>query len=339
VAQALVTGATGFIGSHLVARLVAEGLQVVCLVRRTSALHWLEGQPVEAHVAALEEPDALAEAVRGADYVFHVAGMTRARSPEAYLAVNAEGTRRLLDAVVRSAGGLRRFVYVSSLTAVGPNPGPEPVDETTEPRPREGYGASKLAAERLLLAAAGRVPITIVRPPAVYGPRDTNFLPLFRTAQRLRLAPIIGKPTKQISFVHVRDLVAGLWRAASAEAAEGQVYFIAGGSHTFVEVIDALEAAVGRRLLRVRVPNLVARLVGELGELRWTLTGKPQILSRRKIADLLQERWTCSWAKAERELGYRPSVSLKDGMRETAEWYARQGWLKPLPANPPAGLP
>lgn len=331
MAKALVTGATGFVGSHLTLRLVREGLDVVCLARRSSRLHWLDGLPVETRVAALDEPDALAAAVADVDYVFHVAGITRARTVDAYMAVNAEGTRTLVDAVVRS-GNVQRLVYVSSLAAAGPNSGPEPHVETDEPRPTDGYGSSKLAAERIVQQAADRLAITIVRPPAVYGPRDTNFLPLFRTAQRLRLAPIIGRPDKEISFVHVHDLAQGIWLAASAAGAEGQTYFLGSGTHTFTEVLDALEAAVRVRLRRLRVPAFVARLAGELGELKWTLTGKPQIISRRKVRDMLQERWTCCWDKAERELGYQPRVALADGMRQTAEWYAAEGWLKPLPA-------
>jgi nucleoside-diphosphate-sugar epimerase len=333
VVKALVTGATGFVGSHLVERLVGEGLDVICLVRRTSSLAWLDGLSVERRVAALEEPDALADAVRDADYVFHVAGLTRARSAEAYLAVNAEGTRRLLEAIARSGGRPRRFVYVSSLAAAGPCASPTPLDETAEPRPLDGYGASKLAAERIVLAEAERLPVTIVRPPAVYGPRDKNFLPLFRTAQRFRVAPVIGSAAKQVSLVHAADLAACIWLAASAEVAEGQTYFVGSGTHTFGEVIDSLAAALGLRVRRLPVPAFLARLAGELGELKWTLTGKPQIISRRKVRDMLQERWTCSWAKAERELGYRPRIELADGMRETARWYASQGWLKPLPEH------
>ena len=331
--KALVTGATGFVGSHLVERLVREGLEVVCLVRPTSSLAWLAGLPVQTRVAPLDQAQALAQAVGEPDVVFHVAGITRARSAADYLAVNAEGTGRLLDALARAGRRPRRVVYVSSLAAAGPTPGAEPLTEHDEPHPHDGYGASKLAAERIVQAQAARLPATIVRPPAVYGPRDRNFLPLFRTAQRFGLAPIIGGPAKEVSFVHAADLADGLWRAASCEAAAGQTYFVASGTHTFAEVLDALEAALGRRLRRLRVPKLVARLAGELGELAWSLTGKPQIISRRKVRDMLQERWTCSWAKAERELGYHPSVALRDGMRETAQWYASHGWLKPLPAG------
>ena len=162
----------------------------------------------------------------------------------------------------------------------------------------------------------------------MYGPRDTSFLPLFRTARRLGLAPIIGSPAKELTFVHVADLVECLVSAATADAAEGEVYFVGSGSHTWAEVVDALEFAFGRRLRRIRVPTLIARLIGEFGELKWTLTGTPQVVSRRKIRDMLQPRWTCSWAKAERDLGYKPRISLKEGMRQTVEWYVGQGWLR-----------
>ncbi len=328
--KALVTGASGFVGSHLVDRLLREGIEPVCLVRATSRLRWLDALEVERRVADLEDADALARAVGGVDYVFHVAGLLRARTAEAYNATNVEGTRHLLDAVERAGLNLRRLVYVGSLAAAGPCPSPEPLDESAEPHPINHYGASKLGGERIVLDARGRLPVTVVRPPAVYGPRDETFLSLFVMAQRYGLAPVIGSPDKELTMVHVADLVDCLWRAATADAAAGETYFVGSGDHTWSEVVDALEAALGRRLRRWRIPRWLALLIGELGELKWTLTGTPQVISRRKVRDLLQTRWTCSWAKAGHDLGYRPRVALADGMRETAAWYADHGWLKPL---------
>ncbi|HUT34607.1 MAG TPA: NAD(P)-dependent oxidoreductase [Planctomycetota bacterium] len=326
--KALVTGATGFVGSHLAERLCREGAEVVCLVRPTSRLEWLEGLPVEKVVGSLEAPEALP--LGEVDWVFHVAAVTRARPPAAYVAANTEPTRRLVEAAARAnRGGLKRFVYVSSQAAAGPTPTEAPLDETAEPHPLPGYGASKLASERAVLAARDRVPVCIVRPPSVYGPRDPNFVSLFRTAQRLRLAPVVGSPSKQLSLVHVADLVEGIWLAARAEAAVGQTYFVGSGTHTWREIVAALGAALGLRLRILRLPGLVARLVGEIGELKWTLTGKPQIVCRRKMRDALQRRWTCTWAKAERELGYKARKGLVEGLRETALWYAERGWMRP----------
>ncbi len=261
----------------------------------------------------------------GADYVFHVAGMTRGRTTAEYMEANAQGTRRMIAATPAT---VRRFVYVSSMAAVGPNPTAAPMDETTDPQPRDDYGQSKRAGECIVLEAAGRVPVTIVRPPAVYGPRDTNFLQLFQAALAWGIVPAIGGRQKQFSLVHVDDLVAGIWLAAANPAAVGQTYFIASGTHSMEEFTAALAGALGKKLRLVNVPGVVARLAGEFGQFKWALTGKSQIMSRRKIRDLLQPRWTCSWEKARRELGYREQMPLEEGLRQTAVWYAQHRWIK-----------
>ena len=325
--KAIVTGANGFVGSHLVERLVKEGLQVVCLVRPTSDRTWIRDRPVEIRAEGLDRVEGLAHAMAGADYVFHVAGLTRGRTAEEYMAANAETTWRVVEAARRCGPAIRRFVYVSSLAAVGPNPSASPLDETAATQPLDPYGRSKLAGEQIVMAAGDRMPVTIVRPPGVYGPRDTSFLPLFRMARRLGIVSAIRGGAQQVTLVHAEDLAKGLWLAASCPAA-GQTYFIGSGTHTMTELAAAMSSAMGRRLRLVHVPRLVAILAGEIGQLKWALTGRPQILSRRKVRDLLQERWTCSWAKARRELGYEPAVGLVEGLRQTAEWYVRQGWLR-----------
>jgi len=330
--KALVTGATGFVGSHIVECLVGEGMDVACLVRPTSDLTFLRTLPVEIIPGRLDDPADAARAAKGADYIFHVAGVTKARSLEEYLAANVSVTEAFLEAVVRLPEPPRRFVYISSLAAVGPNPRPVPLDESAEPRPHDNYGLSKLRGEQAVLRMARRLPVTVVRPPAVYGPRDTNMLPLFRFCQRWGMAPILGSGNNEMTLAEVTDLARGTWLAARSDAAIGQVYFIASSTSTLAELADAMAFALGRRLRTIRVPAPVARLIGELGELKWTLTGKPQIISRRKVRDALQPRWTCSWAKAERELGYKPAFDLPRGLRRTAEWYAQQGWIKPLPS-------
>ena len=324
--KALVTGATGFVGSHVAERLAREGLHVVCLARATSRTRWLDGLGVEIRTADLGDADALARAVGDADYVFHCAGLTRGRTQQEYDAVNVEGTRRLVQAVLRSGAPARRFLYVSSLAAVGPARDVDAVDETTPPAPADPYGRSKLAAEQVVVEHADQLNVTIIRPPAVYGPRDANFLPFFRLARKWKLAPLIGGGGKRVSFVYARDLAEGICLAGLSEAAIAQTYFLAGCTHTTGEFVGALSQATGLRIRRMSVPAWLARLAGEWGELKWKLTGRPQIVSRRKIRDALQDRWTCRWDKAARELGYRPAVSLADGLRETDAWYQEQGW-------------
>ena len=316
--NAIVTGSSGFVGSHLVERLLAEGLHVICLTRPSSDPTWIRHLPVE--FRPLDDPQALA----GADFVFHVAGVTRARTAAEYQAANSDSTRRLLQAV---PSNVQRFVYVSSIAAVGPNPTAAPMDESTAPRPYDFYGQSKRSGECVVLEAAARLSVTIVRPPSVYGPRDTNCLAVMRAALRWGIVPMIGGGQKHISLIHVQDLAEALCRAALQFAAAGQTYFVAGGNYTMEEFAAALAAALGKPLRLLRVPALAARLAGEWGQLKWALTGKPQIVSRRKMHDLLQPRWTCSWEKARCELGYEPCFSLEEGLRQTAAWYREKGWL------------
>jgi nucleoside-diphosphate-sugar epimerase len=316
--NAIVTGSSGFVGSHLVERLLAEGFHVICLTRPSSDPAWIRRLPVE--FRPLDDPQALA----GADFVFHVAGVTRARTAAEYLAANSDPTRRLLQAVPPS---VQRFVYVSSIAAVGPNPTAAPMNESTPPHPYDFYGQSKRAGECVVLEAAARLPVTIVRPPSVYGPRDTNGLAVMRAALRWGIVPVIGGGQKHISLIHVQDLAEGLCRAALQFAAAGQTYFVSGGNYTMEEFAAALAAALNKPLRLLRVPGLVARLAGEWGQLKWALTGKPQIVSRRKMRDLLQPRWTCSWEKAGLELAYEPRFTLEEGLRQTAAWYRENGWL------------
>lgn len=325
--RALVTGATGFVGGHLVERLLDEGMAVTCLVRETSDTSVLAGLDVELRTAALNDRESLGEAVGGFDYVFHSAGLTRARKREPYFAVNAEGTAWLADAALAGGSPPRRFVYVSSLAAAGPAPSPSPLTEQDEPRPRDHYGASKLAGEREALARGEKMPVTIVRPPAVYGPRDTNFLPLFRSALRLGRVPIVGSPAKKLAFVYVTDLVEGILRAARRDEAIGRTYFVASGVHKMSEVAAAVCAALDMPARTLRLPKIAALIAGEIGQIKWALTGKPQIVSRRKVRDMLQPYWTCSWVRAREQLGYREAVSLQEGMKRTVRWYRDNGWL------------
>jgi nucleoside-diphosphate-sugar epimerase len=325
--QAVVTGSTGFVGGHLVDRLIEEGCDVLCLVRKSSSTERLEKLPVRRQVIrGYGDPD-LARILSGVDCIFHVAGLTRARTAEPYLMVNRDATLQLLHEALKAETTPRRFVYVSSLAAVGPNLSQEVQNEETAPHPHDHYGRSKRAGEEVVLAAKKDLPVTIVRPPVVYGTRDRNFVPMFRAASKSGIAPVIGSPDKQISMVYATDLADGIWRAGTHRDAVGQTYFITGGNHTFSEITDALAGAVERPLRTIRVPAWAARLLGELGELKWTLTGKPQIVCRRKINDLLQPAWTCSYDKAQREIGYTPKVSLAEGMKKTAEWYRETGSL------------
>jgi len=325
--KALVTGANGFIGSYLAECLVREGWDVRCLVRRTSNLRWIQSLPTERVYGEVTQPDSLRAAVDGVQVVFHLAGLTKARRRQDYFAVNAEGTAHLLRACAESGDSLERFVLVSSQAAAGPSDGPTPRKEEDPPRPLTTYGLSKLRAEQIAREYADRLPITIVRPSAVYGPRDRDLLVLYRYAVR-GWKPLLGRAPRLISLVHVSDLVRGIVRAATSERAVGQTYFIANPRPTeWEEFADAVARAVGRRARALVLPTWALYPAAWVSELAAWFAGRPATLNREKIREIRERYWVCSVDKAREELGFETEVSIEDGVRETILWCLEQGWL------------
>ncbi len=327
--KALVTGATGFIGSHLVDALLAHGVEVRCLVRRQSNRRWLSEKPVELVEGSLTAPESLPAAVQGVDIVYHVAGLVAARSEAEFMRGNRDATVNLVEAVLRHTPQLQRFVFLSSLAAVGPASSlSEPVTEETPYHPITAYGRSKRAAEEYVLSVADRIPVTVIRPPAVYGPRDAATLPFFRSV-RLGFAPLIGFREKYLSLVHIRDLVRGILLAAASERAVGRVYFISSEEYyTWAQLTEAARVAIGRRRVwRLRVPHAVVMGIASVAEVAGWLTRRPPVFDFEKGLDIVQAYWICSPERACKELGYRQTVGLVEGMKEAVAWYRDHGWL------------
>ncbi len=331
--KAYVTGGTGFIGSHLVERLVDQGYHVTCLIRKTSNLRWLnhllaaKSPQVELVIGDLHDSNVLVEHVRDADLVFHLAGLTKAPDAATYDRVNAEGTEQLIEACLKAQTDLDRFVYCSSLAAVGPSSDATPKAEDVTPKPITDYGNSKLKGEMIVREYADRLPITIIRPPAVYGPRDTDIFLFFQLINR-GVIPILGDADKLLSLVHVKDLVAGLYAAAVSERAIGETYFLTdGGIHTWRGIERVIADALEKRPLRVKVPFFLLDFVAAFMEAAAKITRQTPTLNRQKVQDLKQRFWICDSTKAQKELGYRPIYSLEKGIQETAGWYRANGWL------------
>ena len=327
----LVTGANGFVGSHLVEALLARGYRVRCMVRRTSDLDFVRHLPVEWAYADLCDGEGLRAAVQGADAVCHCAALTRALDEETFLRVNAQGAEALARACLEANPGLRRFLFVSSVAAAGPSDGPgDVVDESRPPRPVTWYGKSKLAAEQALRAMAGegdgRLPLTIVRPAAVYGPRDKDFHAYFR-AIKLHLSPQLGQGERHVSLIYVRDLVDLLVRALEQEEAVGQTYFGCGPASTYAGLAETIARALDRRPVRINVPLAALGPLAAVSRVQGRLTGRPALLNDQRLIEVRQRSWLFSGDKARRELGFEARYDLETGVRETVEWYRREGWL------------
>ncbi|GAB4489320.1 MAG: NAD(P)-dependent oxidoreductase [Thermodesulfovibrionales bacterium] len=318
--KALVTGATGFIGSSLAEALVRRGDDVTCLVRATSDRSRLEPLGVRFLFGDIGQPETITDAVGGFDAVYHLAGLTKAARPEHFFRANAEGAVNLVQALSR-VHGAGRLIYVSSLAAAGPSLDGEAVREETPEHPVSAYGASKLAGEKAVRAAGDRVDFTIVRPSAVYGPRDRDFLVIFRAIQR-HVFPFWG--VSHYSLIYVDDLVRGIIRAAEHPAAAGETFFLASPEIvTNEEIADAIASALGRRPLRVPIPSGLMSLIGAVAQ----KIDKKGIMNTDRIKDFQYRRWTCDAGKAARTLGFRPEVSLREGISWTADWYRKNRWL------------
>jgi len=327
--KALVTGATGFIGSHLADLLLEKGYQVRCIYRKTSNLIWLKDKPFELIEAGLSDPDSLKNAVEGIDYIFHSAGLVTARNDEEYLKANRDGTKNLLEAALKYAPNLKRFLLISSQTAVGPSASLDnPVNEKTPLHPITAYGRSKKAAEEEALKYIDRLPITIVRPPAVYGPRDIGIYDIFKVVNK-GLITLIGFKKKYISLINSWDLCRGILLAAESENSIGKSYFISSDKfYSWEEVMGIIKTEFGKKhIITIKIPHSLVLSIAGISEFFGRFSKKPPIFNYDKGKDFIQNFWTCSIENAKKDIGYEPKVSLEEGIRATLNWYKENSWL------------
>jgi nucleoside-diphosphate-sugar epimerase len=324
----LLTGANGFVGSHILDELRETGLEVSILLRRTSATRFIErhvNDGITVHYGSLDDTAALAHAMEDAEAVVHCAGKTKALGEHEYNDVNKVGTQNIVRAAAQN-GKLRHFVFVSSLAVSGPGTPTQPARETDPPNPVTVYGKSKLAGEEAVTSQCP-APWTILRPAAVYGPRDRDFLPLFRAARR-GIVPLPGGGRQVLSFVYGRDVAAAVNRCLGREEAFGKIYNIAAEPPcAATEFAQTLARAMGTRARTVSIPGPVLYIacVGQEWMSRWRR--RTHALSRQKWAELRAPGWVCATDRIRQDLGFTAPTPLADGVTRTAAWYKRQGWL------------
>jgi nucleoside-diphosphate-sugar epimerase len=321
--RALVTGATGFVGSHLAEALRRRGDEVTVLARSAEKAAALAPLGVRVVAGHLHDPAALEAAVAGQDVVYHAAGIVAGRNEAEFMAVNRDGTRNVLRAAERASAA--RFVLVSSMAAAGPAAKGRPLRGGEPPRPVTGYGRSKLAGEEVV--TAGRVPWTIVRPPMVYGPRDVEVLKLFRLA-RLGIAPLLGDGTQELSAVHAADLAEALVAAATSAETQGRTYYACHPeTFTGAALVREIGSVMGKSPLLVRVPAPIGREVLRVTGTAARLAGRTTILTADKANELFQPAWTGDPGPLTRDTGWRATRDLRSGLEETHRWYRAAGWL------------
>ena len=338
--SAFVTGATGFVGSNLVAHLRKQNWKVGCLVRDLGRAKPLQKLGATLHLGTLNEPESL-ERVANYDTIFHVAGRVRALSGKEFATDNVEGTRNVVSAAAAQAAP-PVVVMVSSLAAGGPSRPGTPSLETDNDRPISAYGQSKLAAERAAAEFANQVPISIIRPPIIFGPADKASLAIFQGVKRLRLHAVPGLRRFPVSLVHVSDLCAAMQRIAEQgqrltashgapftnQANDNGLYHVAAERTILYSDLGKLAAqAIGCTSITLPLPRALFWLVGGAAEISSQLRRRPGVINLDKIREAVASGWECNDAKIRQELGYQPAASLEQRFAETVTWYLDQGWL------------
>lgn len=328
----LVTGASGFIGSHIVQEAVRRGMEVWAGVRATSSRRYLADERIHFLELDLSDATKLREQLEGRefDYVVHAAGVTKCLHKEDFDKVNYLGTKNLVDAIIATDMPLKRFVFLSSLSIFGAIRERQPYQDITEhdmPRPNTAYGKSKLRAERYIQSIGNDFPYIVLRPTGVYGPRETDyFLMVKSVASHVDFGA--GYRRQDITFVYVDDVVQAVMLSLD-RGMSGRKYFLTDGevysSSDFSRLIQK-ELHVGR-MLRIVAPIWLLRVITFLCDRISHYTGKPIALNNDKYHILRQRNWRCDIEPATDELGFRPSVKLAEGVARTVAWYKENNWI------------
>jgi nucleoside-diphosphate-sugar epimerase len=329
--RAVVTGAAGFVGSHLVESLIKAGHEVTCVIRKDSNARWLTEIPCTVMDCGMDSPNALKSVVSNTELIFHVAGVTKAFHSQGYHTGNVDIARNLAEAVRLYGNNVKALVAVSSQAAGGPSNGEQSVVEAELPRPVSFYGQAKLEAENILLGLCDIINVGIVRPSMVYGPRDGAFVPLYRGAA-YGLFPVPGRADMPMSIIHVADLVRGIKGLAEAlldgRVDNGQVYYLSGQTATWEEIARAIGRAVGKRQWVLPVPLWLIRSVAVVNELAGRMGLPTNHLVTDKWREAKQPGWVCSHDRAKDDFGYQPELPLESGLSSTVAWCREQGWLR-----------
>jgi nucleoside-diphosphate-sugar epimerase len=323
--KAVVTGATGFVGGHLVDRLLARGDTVTALARSPARAAPLAERGVRIVPGDLANIDALTDAARDCDVVYHAAAILGAPTEAALMTANRDGTIN----VARCCANLLappRIVLVSSMAAGGPARRDVPRIVDGNDHPVTGYGRSKLAAEQALATFA--VPWCILRPPVVYGPADhEGFLPLFKSV-KFGIAPMFGDGSMQVSLVHVSDLADAIVLAGTVAGVECRTFYV---NHpeivTGADIVRTIARTMHRSPLPVPIPRWAAAVALGVTGIWAEVFQRKSILHPDKLHEFYQDAWTADASPFIAATGWQPKLDLEHGISDTAAWYRKAGWI------------
>ncbi|MFC1884980.1 NAD-dependent epimerase/dehydratase family protein [Thermodesulfobacteriota bacterium] len=322
----MITGSTGFIGSHLAEKFVEENIRTHLYTRRNDPLiDSMEIKGAKIHTGGMYDLRALKNSLKGADAIIHCAGATKALNKSGYLETNVQFTKNILNAMEEG----QRFIYISSQAAAGPSSGSIPKKEDDPSKPLTHYGVSKLLAEKSVRewGKLNRNNYVIIRPCVVYGPREKAVYQNFRFIKK-GLLFLMGDGKLLLSIIHVKDLVKAIIAAAEHQSV-GETYFACGDtSHSWEEIGYSIKRALNRKhLLRIRLPLWLVYPFVYFSDALSLVTRKPALIDSQKLIEVKQAEWLCSNEKIKERLDWKPEIQLEEGIKQTAEWYEKNGWF------------
>jgi nucleoside-diphosphate-sugar epimerase len=287
----------------------------------------LKNLPIEVVHGNCNDKASLGEAVKDVDQVFHLAGVTKATEEKTYFEVNALGTENLIHACLENNPRLQKFVYLSSQAAAGPCQNGGKKKESDRCQPVSAYGHSKRMGEEFALAHSHEIPLLILRPSAVYGPRDRDVYAFFKLLSK-RIKPCLFGQEQHISLCYVQDIIQAILLAAEAQESSGDIFFLSDGhDYRLEEIGDIFAQAMGITPVCIRVPEWAIFGIASFSEYLSKLTGKPPLLNKGKVEEMIQKNWVCDITKAQTLLGFEPQFKLFQGAKLTFEWYRKKNWL------------
>jgi nucleoside-diphosphate-sugar epimerase len=325
---AFVTGARGFVGQGLVEVLVRDGWNVRALSRPGADNTFLAATGAQIIDGYITDWRSLLHGVAGADVIFHLAGITRALYPREFYRVNHGGSIALAHACLQASPFPGKLIVLSSLAAGGPSRLDRPRTEDDPDTPLTPYGRSKHAGEKALVSLLeGRLPVSVLRPPGIYGPRDRDYLEFFKMV-RSRLTFTVGLRDRAMSMVYVDDVINAMLRMADISIPHGRFYYLSDGEyHSWEQLARMAGELLGKKPLVIRLPSPLGTVVGEISEMWGRFIKKPLAYNRVRATKARQRAWTCRSNYMSEELGFTPAVELKVGLSITMRWYLEHGWL------------
>lgn len=326
--KVLITGASGFVGFHLIEAALAKNLKVFAAVRQSSDIKHLASYHINYTYPDFNSVESLEKELKEKQYNFiiHAAGTTKAKNEEEYNKVNASYTFNLAQAAANIATGLQKMVFISSLAAIGPlTETNNLISEDTSPAPVTAYGKSKLLAEQQLKDID--LPLVILRPTAVYGSRDKDIFIILKTFSK-GFEPYIGSKEQQLSFVYAKDLaIAAVDSLFTAQAANGTYNITDGNCYTRYEMANITKNVLNKKTFKVHLPLQFVKGLAAVLETTYGMFGKIPALNAEKLNELTAVNWCCNMEKARKSLNYNPAYNLQQGLKEALDWYKVNQWL------------